>query len=591
MTNEQIVGGRYRIIKCLGSGGFGRTFLATDDRNPTASPCVLKQFCPRSQHPEHLQKATELFELEAVRLENLGKHPQIARLIDYFKIEDSQYLVLEYIEGQNLRQILETRGRFNESQIRYLLGNLLPVLEFIHSHNIIHRDIKPENIIRSPNGQLVIVDFGAAKQAIGSALLQTGTLIGTPEYVAPEQLRGRATFASDLYSLGVTCLHLLTHLSPFDLFDTGEDRWVWRHYLTDRAVGDELGQILDRLTEEATNRRYPCAADVLRDLDTRRPRLNVIAQPAAFPPQPRHIGLGWKRPQTVSDYWSSVSCVALSPDGQILAGGSFDRTVRLWRPDTGEWIASFLTPSQPILAVAFSPDGRLLAGGSGDGKVHLWDWATRNEVGTIAAHGDGRVSVSAAFSPLGDAIATAGDDGIVHIWAIETGQLRRSLQHLRGINGLAYAPDGQLLATASSDNSVHLWRPDTGEHLGQLAGHRRDVNALAFSPDGRLLATASSDKTVKIWDLDRRELRHTLSEHQDWVRTVAFFPSLDRDRPPLLASGGADRTVKIWDLDRETVVDTLFGHSKDVNAIAVSPDGKILASGSSDNTLKIWRRE
>lgn len=589
MTNEQIVGGRYRIIKCLGAGGFGRTFLAIDDRDPTPSPCVLKQFCPRSQNPEHLQKAAELFEREAARLENLGKHPQIARLLDYFKIEDSQYLVLEYIEGKNLRQILETRGRFNEAQIRHLLGNLLPVLEFIHSHNIIHRDIKPENLIRSPNGQLVVVDFGAAKQAIGSALLRTGTLIGTPEYVAPEQLRGRATFASDLYSLGVTCLHLLTQLSPFDLFDTGEDRWVWRHYLADNAIGDELGRILDRLTEEATNHRYPSAAEALRDLNARRPRLNVIAQPATLPP--RQAGLGWKRPQTVSDYWSSVSCVAFCPDGRILAGGSFDRTVRLWRPETGEWLASLLTPSRPILAVAFSPDGRLLAGGSGDGKVHLWDVATQNELGAIAAHGDGRVSMSAIFSPPGDAIATAGDDGIVHIWDRETRELRRSLQHLRGVNGLAYAPDGRLLATACSDNSVHLWRPDTGEHLGQLAGHRRDVNALAFSPDGGLLATASSDQTVKIWDLERGELRQTLGDHQDWVRTVAFFPPSDRDRTPLLASGGADRTVKIWDLDRETVVETLFGHGKDVNAIAISPDGKILASGSSDNSLKIWRRE
>ena len=104
--------------------------------------------------------------------------------------------------------------------------------------------------------------FGAAKYATRTALLRTGTSIGTPEYIAPEQVRGKAVFASDLYSLGVTCIHLLTRCSPFELFDVGEDIWIWRRYLADNRVSDDLGLILDKMIENAVNRRYQSARDV-----------------------------------------------------------------------------------------------------------------------------------------------------------------------------------------------------------------------------------------------------------------------------------------------------------------------------------------
>ncbi|MDT9178091.1 MAG: serine/threonine protein kinase [Limnospira sp. PMC 1291.21] len=589
MKTEQIIAGRYRIIKCLGEGGFSTTYLAIDQQNSANSPCVVKHFSPQWKGRESLAKASELFELEATRLENLGKHPQIAQIFNYFKVDNSQYLVLEYIEGDNLSEILAKRGVFNESQIRYLLANLLPVLEFVHSENIIHRDIKPENIIRSANGQLVLVDFGAAKEAIGSALLRTGTIIGTPEYIAPEQLRGKASFASDLYSLGVTCIHLLTQMSPFDLFDTGEFCWVWHHYLVNNPISDELTKILNRLIEDATNNRYQSASEVLQDLNARSNQLSVITQPVSFPSAKNSVG--WKRPQTLSDYWSSVSCVAFSPDGNILAGGSFDRTIRLWRPQTGEFMISLLGSSQPILAIAFSPDGKLLAGGSGDGQIHLWNLENSEEVIAIAAHETDRVSMSITFSPKGDIIASGSDDGTVKIWKLSTCKLCHTLQHSRGINGIAISANGELLAAASSDNSIHLWEVNSTEHLGQLLGHERDINAIAFSPNSQILASASSDNTIKLWDMETQQLLKTLTGHEDWVRTVAFIRSPDQDRKSLLVSGSADRTIKIWDLDQGKAIDTLVGHTKDINAIAISPNHRTIASGSSDNTIKIWRRE
>jgi formylglycine-generating enzyme required for sulfatase activity len=258
---------RYRAIKTIGQGGFGKNYLAVDEDKPSKPTCVIKQFHPQHQETGNLGKAAELFNQEAVRLDELGVHPQIPKLLAYFTEDNHQYLVQEFIEGQNLAEILKTEGVFNEAKIWDLLKNLLPVLEFIHSHHIIHRDIKPDNIIQTSDRQLVLVDFGAAKYATGSALIKTGTVIGTAEYIAPEQIRGKAVFASDLYSLGVTCIHLLTQVSPFQLFDVAEDTWVWRQFLVDNLVSNELGEILDKLIANATKRRYQSASEVMKILD------------------------------------------------------------------------------------------------------------------------------------------------------------------------------------------------------------------------------------------------------------------------------------------------------------------------------------
>ena len=188
----------------------------------------------------------------------MGKHPQIPELLAYFIHDDQrQYLVQEYIAGQNLEQELKSQGNFNEAKIQQLLEDLLPVLDFIHQHQVIHRDIKPENIIRRErDNKLVIVDFGAAKAVTPLNRSVTGTSIGTEVYAAPEQNLGKAINASDLYSLGVTCLYLLTGVSPFELFDSGDHEWVWRQYLVNNSVNDNLGNILDKLVTFGTKKRY-----------------------------------------------------------------------------------------------------------------------------------------------------------------------------------------------------------------------------------------------------------------------------------------------------------------------------------------------
>ncbi|MGK7918421.1 MAG: GUN4 domain-containing protein [Trichodesmium sp.] len=258
---------RYRALKIIGQGGFGRTFKAVDELKPSQPFCVIKQFFPELQGTQNLEKAAELFAQEAVRLESLGKHPQIPELLAFFTQDNRQYLIQEFIDGENLQQELERLGAFNEADIWQLLNDLLPVLEFIHSQQVIHRDIKPENIIRRPlssqkKSELVLVDFGAAKYATKTALAVTGTVIGSAGYAAPEQALGKAIFASDIYSLGVTCIHLLTKIEPFELFDVGENDWVWRDFLAS-PISDNLGQVLDRMIVGATKKRFQSAGEIL----------------------------------------------------------------------------------------------------------------------------------------------------------------------------------------------------------------------------------------------------------------------------------------------------------------------------------------
>jgi serine/threonine protein kinase len=259
---------RYQALKLIGQGGFGKTFLAIDHDKPSKPRCVIKQFFPQGQGTAGLQKAAELFAEEAKRLDELGKHPQIPELLAYFIPEDQrQYLVQEYIEGENLEQEFKSLGVFNEAKIRALLADLLPVLGFIHQRGVIHRDIKPENIIRrKQDNKLVLVDFGAAKAITPANRSVTGTVIGSAEYVAPEQMSGKAINASDLYSLGVTCLYLLTGISPFELFDIGEHEWCWRDYLVDNSVNNDLAIILDKLVIFGTKKRYQEVGEVLGDL-------------------------------------------------------------------------------------------------------------------------------------------------------------------------------------------------------------------------------------------------------------------------------------------------------------------------------------
>jgi WD40 repeat protein len=596
------VNNRYRAIRPLGHGGFGKTYLAVDDHIPSRPPCVIKQFFPGNLSGDRLAKATQLFHEEAKRLDHLSPHPQIPHLLAHFSEDRFHYLVQSYVEGQTLEQELSQTGPFSEGQIRHLLGDLLPVLAFIHQANVIHRDIKPANIIRrTSDGQLVLVDFGAAKLTSATTLHHTGTVIGSAGYAAPEQTGGKAVFASDLYSLGVTCVHLLTDVPPFDLYSFTEGAWIWRSYLQ-TPIHDELGLLLDRLLQPAISQRYQSATEAIAALTylsslptpsspptvTPRPTTKHPTPVTQLPSLPPATPLAWRCVYTLEGHANSIAAIAPSPNGKLFASGSFDRTIRLWHLGTGALVSVFEGHLSPVLSLVFSLDGRYLISGSVDDSIRLWDIQTGQQTATLTDTAASVMALSVEISPDGQALVSGSDDHTVKIWHLQTGRLLRSLRHPRAVSAVDISPDGKVLVSGSNDNVIRLWNFSTGELLHELTDHQRDINSLAISPDSKLLASGSSDNTIKLWELHTGRLRRTLTGHLDWVRVVCISPD-----GRTLASGSDDCTIKLWDLRtgrlRHTLTGYRTGHQKGVNALAFSRDNRTLISGSGDRTIKIWR--
>jgi len=302
---EPLLRNRYRVIKPIGGGGFGKTYLA-EDIDCMNAPCVVKQFSPSPDiqaSPNALQKATELFNQEGVRLFELGGHPQIPRLLAHFEQEKRLYLVQEWIDGQDLLKELgrgdATVRPYNEEKVRSLLTDLLPVLKFVHEHGVIHRDIKPENLMRRrQDGKLVLIDFGVSKQATVTMYGTAGTTVGTPGYAPLEQMRGQAFPASDLYSLGVTCVCLLTQCLPTDsgsndLYNPLEGRWMWRERLSaGTKISPTLAKVLDKLLQDYVKDRYQSADEVLQALNAgtaNPPRVEVPIPETVVSPPPESL--------------------------------------------------------------------------------------------------------------------------------------------------------------------------------------------------------------------------------------------------------------------------------------------------------------
>lgn len=603
------INNRYRAIHPLGHGGFGKTYLAVDEHIPSRPNCVIKQFFPGNLTGDRLDKAARLFHDEAARLDHLSPHPQIPQLLAHFSEGQYQYLVQSYIDGQNLEQELAQAGPFSADQIRHLLRDLLPVVQFIHQANVIHRDIKPANIIRRrSDGQLVLVDFGAAKLTDPAAYHQTGTVIGSAGFAAPEQTGGKAVFVSDLYSLGVTCIYLLTSVPPFDLYSFAEGVWIWRDYLPE-PINEELGLLLDRLLHPALKQRYRSAAEAIAALEQLE-RMLMLATPTApfsgtsrphrpppkaaqvtqmpLPPSPPPTPMAWRCVYTLEGHANSIAAIALSPDGKFFASGSYDRTLKLWHLGTGALVSTLEGHLEPVLAVVFSLDGRLLISGSVDDSIRLWDVATGTLVSKLTETAASVMALSVKISPDGQALVSGSDDHTVKIWHLQTGRILRSITHPRAVSAVEISPDGRILVSGSNDNVIRLWNFSTGVLLHSLTEHQRDINSLTISPDSKLLASGSSDNTIKLWDMRRGQLLKTLTGHLDWVRVVCISPN-----GRLLASGSDDCTIKLWDLRtgrlRHTLAGYRDGHRKGVNALMFSRDSRTLISGSSDRTIKIWR--
>ncbi|MDM3857165.1 MAG: YARHG domain-containing protein [Aphanizomenon gracile PMC649.10] len=290
---------RYRIIKTLGSGGFGETYLAEDTQMPSQRRCVIKQLKPIQNNTQIYQLVQERFQREAAILEELGSTSnQIPSLYAYFQFNDQFYLVQELIAGDTVTEKIQQHGILTENAVREILLSLLPVLEYVHSKRIIHRDIKPDNIIlRHHDGKPVLIDFGAVRELMGTVVNSQGNptssiVIGTPGFMPSEQASGRPVYSSDLYSLGLTAIYLLTGKIPQDLpTEPTMGNILWRHFAPHLNIN--FGDVLDKAISYHPKERFSSAREMLTALQTLSnpvapafvPTPTVIAAPSPLSPE------------------------------------------------------------------------------------------------------------------------------------------------------------------------------------------------------------------------------------------------------------------------------------------------------------------
>ncbi|AFY99691.1 serine/threonine-protein kinase [Calothrix sp. PCC 6303] len=268
-----LLNNRYRVIQTLGSGGFGDTFLAEDTQMPSQRRCVVKQLKPIQNNAQIYQLVQERFQREAAILEELGgNNEQIPTLYAYFPAEGKFYLVQEWVEGQTLTTAIQQRGLFAEATVREILLSLLPVLDFVHSRGIVHRDIKPDNIIiRNRDQKPVLIDFGAVRETMGTAVNSQGMptssiVIGTPGFMPSEQAMGRPIFASDIYSLGITAVYLLTGRQPQELpTDSRTAEIEWKNYAGN--IQPNLAAVIDKSIAYHPRDRFTSAREMLNALN------------------------------------------------------------------------------------------------------------------------------------------------------------------------------------------------------------------------------------------------------------------------------------------------------------------------------------
>jgi serine/threonine-protein kinase len=264
---EELFRKQYQIIRIIGRGGFGVTFLAKDMRLPNTPYCVIKLLCPKVSSLNALETARLRFEREAKTLSKLGSHSQIPMLMDYFVLKEEFYLVQEYVQGGTLARLIRRNGPISEQGVRQFLQEMLPLLHYIHSNKVIHRDIKPQNIIRCQHHRrLVLIDFGAVKEQIAqvedtSMKGMTTHFIGTVGFAPPEQFALRSVYSSDIYALGITCLYLLSGVGPLD-FETDRQtgKILWQKKL---KVSPELGTIIDQMIQPSPRDRFPTARSII----------------------------------------------------------------------------------------------------------------------------------------------------------------------------------------------------------------------------------------------------------------------------------------------------------------------------------------
>ncbi len=619
----------YEVLGELGRGGMGIVYKA---RHLKLDRLVALKFL--NPHAFQRPDAVARFEREA-RAASALAHPNIVTVYDAGVAGEHPFLALEYVEGVSLARLVEQVGPLPVDMACELVRQAAEGLQHASERGMAHRDIKPENLMRTRGGRIKILDFGLAcwlsDAALPGRLTAAGVVMGTPDYMAPEQIRDphRADTRADIYSLGCTLYHLLAGHAPFH-------RSAPLEKLADHLakqpeplsglrpeVRRALAPLLERMLAKNPDHRYATPGEVARALTAllgklpgpgapaRRPRpwrlgAAVLAAvgglllvwlftagrgdrdaPQGPPPAattPAESGTGEIRqfPGNGAIVWG----VAYSPSGQhaLSCSGNpadgYGAGLCLWDVATGKPIRRFKLPKEAALCVAFSPDGKQALAGTWTGAVRLWDVDTASELRAFHHH-TGRVH-GVAFSPDGRSALSGSYDGTLLYWDVQTGEVLRRLEgHQGAVTHVALSRDGRLALSGGGDMTVRLWEVETGKEKAQFKTRTRYVTCVAISPDGRYALSAGD--TVQLWDLEKGKEVREFKGHEDCVWRVVF--SADGSR----ALSCGKKTVRLWDVRTGRELRCFRGHTDQVYCVAFSPDNREAISASQDGTVRLWR--
>ncbi|MEW6495960.1 MAG: serine/threonine-protein kinase [Cyanobacteriota bacterium] len=620
---------RYRVQHLLGEGGFAKTY-EVDDRG---TPKILKVLLINDP------KAVSLLQQEARVLSQL-RHPGIPRVErdGYFTFlpKDSHQplhcLVMEKIEGINLEewQRQHKNQPLSQDQALSWLKQLIEILDRVHQQLYFHRDIKPSNIILTSNEQLVLIDFGSAREVSNASLVKVNgeqeiRRMTSPGYTPLEQAKGKAVPQSDFFALGRTFVYLLTGKSPHNFPEdprTGELLWQHQAPQVDKAVTD----LIDGLMAPFPDNRPHNAQVILQRIAA----IDHNWEPLQFQKQTPEFTnslVGLQLQTLVHDQDSSTTKLkkllakVVKPKNLLLLSSVFAclGVAGALMYDDLNFLHNQslitnnqLSPSPEPAAVpprTISPqkmEDDAIAGISQTATVLPRTISQQNDANALqeqleepiasifsgASYGINTVAVS----PDGKTIASGSRDGMLKLWNLEQNTAGtiptsgRSLGgDLYGENAVAFSPDGKLLVSGSDDNTIRIWDIEKGQLLHTLKGHSAWVSDLAFSSDGKTLISSSFDHTIKVWQLNNQQngaqpvLKSTLQGHSAWVFGIALSSD-----GKTLASCSFDNTIKIWNLDNGEIRHTFNSNSERVFALAMSSDGTTLASGNEDGTIQLW---